>query len=169
MLDQFISYSTFSNYNCEQSAYDINDFIIPPTENSAVTITTRITEYEYVLKLCGKMKFDGKKNKSSTFYDEIIHKCYEKTRCILPPLYRYEYENDTIVKKSQLCWFKLPSIHVKRNYQALDYILFIKHFVEFPQLDLVRSNLISNRVTDDYLNTCEYDPNIHPLCPKFGY
>ena len=157
----------FINYNCTQSIYDVNDFILPATENSAVSITIRITEIEHVLRYCNNTRIGKKQNKYSNISATAINKCSDTRRCILPPFYRDEYENATIKRKVQLCWFKLPDINIKRNYQALDYILFIKNFVEFPQLGLVRDNLIRDNLPKDYFDDCEYDPKDHPLCPKF--
>ncbi|CAF0883119.1 unnamed protein product [Rotaria sordida] len=158
----------FPNYNCEQSIYDVNDFITPATENSAISITIRMVEMEHVLKYCYNRTIRKNSKKiNSSFQITSIHKCYEKTRCILPPLYRYEYENEKLIKKPQLCWFQLPTTTVKRNYRALNYILFIKHFVEFPQLHVIRDNLITNLGKENYIETCEYHPTYHPLCPKF--
>jgi hypothetical protein len=147
----------FPDYNCTQSRYDVNDFILPVTENSAVSITTRMTETEHVLTFCN----DTRNGNPS------IYNCYEAARCILPPLYRDKYGNQTTVDNPQLCWFKLFTTTTKQNYQALDYILFVKNFVEFPQLHLVRDNLASDIVNKTYLDQCEYHPIKHPLCPKF--
>jgi hypothetical protein len=157
----------FPDYNCTQSRYDVNDFILPATENSAVSITTRMTETEHVLTFCNDTKSGNKQLKYSSNNGTSIHNCYEAARCILPPLYRDEYGNQTTVDNPQLCWFKLSTTTTKQNYQALDYILFIKNFVEFPQIGLVRDNLASNIVNNTYLDQCEYHQDKHPLCPKF--
>jgi hypothetical protein len=156
--------SAFPNYNCTQSLYDVNDFILPATENSAVSITTRITEVGHILRFCNNRT---EQNKYSPSYPTAIHNCYNQSRCILPPFYRPTYENKTIISKPQLCWFKLSPVHVKRNYQALDYILFIKNWVEFPQLDIKRDNLLSDFRPKEYMETCEYDTGDNKLCPKF--
>lgn len=156
----------FPEYNCSQSAFDVNDFITPPTENSAITITTRMLETEHVLRNCDN-KTKKSQSKLASYQLTALHTCAERSRCILPPLYRYEYENDKMTNKSKLCWFKSSKVTIKENYQALDYILFIKHFVEFPQLGLVRGNIIPNKVTREYVDNCEFDPEHHPLCPKF--
>jgi hypothetical protein len=156
----------YLKYNCNKSLYDVNDFILPATENSAVSITTRIVEIEHILKYCNNRKMKNISEYSS-LYISSTSKCYHRSRCILPPFYRYDYDNEDKFKKYELCWFKLPSTHPKLNYEALDYIIFIKNFVEFPQLSLVRHNLLSNIITKNYLNTCEYDSHKHPLCPKF--
>ncbi|CAF4957871.1 unnamed protein product, partial [Rotaria sp. Silwood1] len=157
----------FPNYNCEQSLYDVNDFIIPATENSAVSITTRMIEVEHILRFCDHTTIRKHSNAYSSLNITSIYKCSEQQRCILPPLYRYEYENEKIIKKPQLCWFRLPKAVIKRNYRALNYIIFIKHFVEFTQLGLIRDNLIINKVKTRHIDTCEYDPENDPLCPKF--
>ncbi|CAF1032803.1 unnamed protein product [Rotaria sp. Silwood1] len=158
-------------YNCSKSLYDVNDFIIPSTENSAVSITTRMVEIQHILKYCNDTIIQNSEQYSS-LYNSSIHQCSHKARCILPPFYRSddddddnEYEN--ILNKEKLCWFKLLPTYERLNYQALDYIIFIKHFVEFTQLGLIRHNLVPDIITTDYLNTCEYDPYKHPLCPKF--
>ncbi len=158
----------FPEYNCTQSLYDVNDFILPPTENSAVSITTRMTEVKHVLRYCDNTTIGKKQNINSTENPIRLHQCYNKSRCILPPFYREQFENETMVK-TQLCWFKSSDKIEKRNYQALDYVLFIKHFVEFPQLGLVRDNLKLDIVANKgYINNCEYEPKInHSLCPKF--
>ncbi len=142
----------FTKYNCTKSLFDVTDFILPSTENSAVSITTRIVEIEHILTYCKKPSM--KKNK-----------CYHRSRCILPPFYRYEYERTDL--QQDLCWFPLPSRKARLNYEALDYIIFIKHFVEFTQLGVIRHNLLSKVLTTNYLDECEYDAHTHPLCPKF--
>ncbi|CAF1162836.1 unnamed protein product [Rotaria sordida] len=162
------------NYNCTKSLYDVSDFIIPATENSAVSVTIRMIETEHVLKYCNDTIIKNTQQYSS-LYNLSIHKCSHQSRCILPPMYRYndddddddndEYEN--ILNEGKLCWFKVLPTYERLNHQALDYILFIKHFVEFTQLGLVRHNLASDVITTDYLNRCEYDPDKYPLCPKF--
>ena len=156
----------FPEYNCSQSVYDVNDFILPATENSAVSITTRITEIEHVLRNCDNSSLKEKPTKSASLAVST-HQCYHRAHCILPPFYRYKYENESILQNTDLCWFELPSSNGKRNYQALDYILFVKHFVEFPQLGLVRHNVVPDIIDKSYIDTCEYDPLLHPLCPKF--
>jgi hypothetical protein len=157
----------FPTYNCTQSSYDVNDFILPATENSAISIATRTTEIEHILRYCDNTTIrDGASNYSS-IYATSIHQCYHKARCILPPFYRYTDEDDTVIETPQLCWFKLPTMHVKQNYQALDYILFIKHYVEFPQLSVTRYNLVPDNMTKQYIDTCEYDPSKNRLCPRF--
>ncbi|UJR22923.1 hypothetical protein I4U23_025951 [Adineta vaga] len=148
-----------SNHTCRKTSFDVNDFIIPATENSAVTITTRIVEIEHVLKTC----YNRTLKKNSKLYPSIKHQCYERSHCILPPYHRQR----NLFDRNHLCWFKLPSSHVRYNYEALNYIIFIKHFVEFTQLGLIRHNLLSKKITRQYLDTCEYDPDNHPLCPKF--
>jgi hypothetical protein len=155
------------NYTCSQSLYDVNDFILPPTENSAISITTRITETEHILTLCNNTIRGIKPSRNSSIYATAIHKCEEKSRCILPPIYRDEDENGTIILEAKLCWFKLRRKIVKRNYQALDYILFIKHFVEFTQLGLVRNNLVPDIIKKNYIRDCEYDSESNSLCPNF--
>jgi hypothetical protein len=157
--------SAFPNYNCTQSSYDVNDFILPATENSAVSITTRITEVGHILRSCDNTDIT-EQNEYSPSYPIAIHNCHNKSSCILPPSYRDVSENKTNISKPQLCWFKLRPVHVKRNYQALDYILFIKNWIEFPQLHLIRDNLLKDVVGEDYMKTCEYDSN-NKLCPKF--
>jgi hypothetical protein len=150
----------FPKYNCTKSLFDVTDFILPSTENSALSITTRIVEIEHILKHCSNKKY-------SSLYNSSINKCYHRSRCILPPFYRYEYDHEDRFDKQELCWFPLPLRDARLNYEALDYIIFIKHFIEFPQLGLVRHNLLSDVITTDYLDTCEYDAHKHPLCPKF--
>jgi len=157
----------FPKYNCIQSLYDVNDFILPATENSAVSITTRITEVEHTLKSCDNTTSGTKKSNCSSINATLIHSCFEKSRCILPPFYRDEYENGTIGRTQQLYWFNFSTTPEKINYQALDYILFVKNFVEFPQLGLARDNLAPDIVKKNYTNNCEYHPIDHPLCPKF--
>jgi hypothetical protein len=156
----------FLEYNCTKSLFDLNDFILPAAENSAVSITTRMVEIEHILKDCNNT-ITKNNSEYSSLYISSVHKCYHPSRCILPPFYRYEDDQEDTFQEPELCWFKIPPTHARFNYEALDYIIFIKHFVEFPQLGLVRHNLLSDRITDDYLNTCEYDPHTHPLCPKF--
>lgn len=146
----------FPQYNCTKSLFDVNDFILPATENSAVSITTRMVEIEHILKECHSSK-----------YVSTAHQCYHRSRCILHPFYRAEYDSKQISIKQDLCWFLSPHPTIRWNYEALDYIIFIKHFIEFPQLGLIRHNLQSNVVTKNYLNTCEYHRYEHPLCPKF--
>ncbi|CAF0768333.1 unnamed protein product [Adineta steineri] len=149
------------NYTCSKTLFDVNDFIVPATENSAVSITTRIVDIEHILERCDNTILNHTSEYSSK------HQCHHRSRCILPPFYRHEPDNKKLFKKNYgLCWFKSPT-RTRFNYEALDYTIFIKHFVEFPQLDLIRHNLLSDRITKDYLDTCEYDPNDHPLCPKF--
>jgi hypothetical protein len=163
----------FKDYDCSQSSYGVYDFILPPTENSAVSIITRTIETEHVLRECNKSVIKKEKIKCPSFYATSSHRCFEISRCIVPPHYRHEYENNTINKnntiknKTELCWFKLPLTHVKRNYQALDYKLFIKNYVEFPTVGLIRLNIKPEIVDPTYTTTCEYDPIEHPLCPKF--
>ncbi|CAF1283638.1 unnamed protein product [Adineta steineri] len=179
----------FRNYNCNQASYDVNDFIVPPTENSAVTISTRVIEIEHVLKCCEKNITKRRRNgllmKTTVFHEcidnttvgikrkkrsriaETSHQCNDEPRCILPPYYRLTDANGTINERPQLCWFKSPPIAEKRNYQALHYVLFIKNYVEFPIVKLVHSNLADDIFTEDYLKICEYDPHTDPLCPKF--
>lgn len=154
----------FKNYDCMQSIYDVNDFILPATENSAISITTRVTEVEHILQSCEHRMQPTQGYKYSSTNSTVKHNCYVKSRCILPPLIRHTDKNLT---RTNLCWFKLLESLEKNNYQALDYVLFIKHFVEFPQLGLIRVNLIPNFHSKDYIEHCEYDPIHHPLCPKF--
>jgi len=158
---------SYLQYNCSQSLYDVNDFILPATENSAVSITTRITETEHILRYCDNTTIGKKSNKYSLIDATAIHSCSEAPRCILPPFYRKDSKNNTIAPEVQLCWFKLPATSVKRNYQALDYILFLKNFVEFPQLGLVRDNLMPDIISKEHIDNCEYDPKVDALCPKF--
>ena len=157
----------FKNYNCSQSSYDVNDFIIPAAENSAVTITTRVTEVGHELRSCYSPPVRKNQHKYSSANAAAQHKCYNESRCILPPFYRNIPENPKIGRKPRLCWFKLPAVEEKRNYEALDYVLFVKHYVEFPKLGLVRDNLIRDVLEDTYMTTCEYDPIKDPLCPRF--
>ncbi|CAF4442437.1 unnamed protein product, partial [Rotaria sp. Silwood2] len=103
----------------------------------------------------------------SSLFNTSIHTCSHESRCILPPFYRHDNEYENILNNETLCWFKVLPTYERLNYQALDYIIFIKHFVEFTQLGLVRHNLLSDIITTDYLNTCEYDPDKYPSCPKF--
>jgi hypothetical protein len=158
----------FPDYNCNESVYDVNDFILPATENSAVSITTRMTETKHILTSCDNNETIGNKQNKYLFKNAIsIHNCDVPSRCILPPFYRNGSENETTEGKTRLCWFKSSRKTTKRNYQALDYILLIKNFVEFPQLKLVRTNLASNLISQNYTNYCEYDSKKHPLCPRF--
>jgi hypothetical protein len=136
----------------------VNDFILPPTENAAVSITTRIKEFEYVLKECKDSDFG---NTSSNY------SCDVEQRCIAHPNHRDVYGNVTSDSKRQLCWIKSPPEPDKENYQALDYILFVKNFVQFPLFNLTRDNFPSNSTTPNYTDKCEYDSKLHPLCPKF--
>jgi hypothetical protein len=151
---------------CTQSLYDVNDFILPAVENSAVTIITRTIEIQHVLRLCDN-RTSTKQHVPLSSSNVSMHRCAHTAHCILPPFYRYENYNETNDGQLPLCWVRSPSIQMKRNYQALNYILFIKHFVEFPLLGLVRHNVLPDLVDKKYLDTCEYDPNEHPLCPKF--
>lgn len=145
--------SYFPNYQCDsKSLFDVNDFILPAIENSAVSITTRLVETEFILKPC-----------QNATKGTRVHRCDHPARCILPPFYRSRKNRN----QTSLCWIPLPVSTAKINYPALDYILFIKHFIEFPHLSLVRHNLLSDTITKEYLHTCEYDPRDHPLCPKF--
>ena len=150
----------FRNYQCSKTLFDVNDYILPATENSAVSITTRIVETEHTLKYCNESRLS--KNNFFSF-----HQCESRARCILPPFYQFDEFHHDRFDNSSLCWFNNPFINIRFNYEALDYIIFIKHFIEFPQLGLIRHNLLSNVLTDDYIKTCEYDPHKHPLCPKF--
>jgi hypothetical protein len=153
-------------YNRTKSLYDVNDFILPATENSAVSITTRIVETEHILTDCNNTIMK-KKSKYSSLYISSTRKCYHPLHCILPPFYRYEYDHEDIIQKQELCWFQLPSTQARLNYEIVDYVIFIKHFIEFTQLHLIRHNLLPDVITKDYLETCEYDLHKHPLCPKF--
>ena len=137
--------------NCLRSMFDVNDFILPAIENSAVSITTRKLDVEHVLRDCDFRNNDAK-NSSLTFVS--FYQCDHPSRCI--------WSNRT-----NLCWFRATQKSDQYNYAALDYVLFIKHFIEFPQLSLVRHNLVSNSLTKEYIQTCEYDPKLHPYCPKF--
>ncbi|CAF2753075.1 unnamed protein product [Rotaria sp. Silwood2] len=128
------------NYNCSKTLYDVNDYIIPATENSACDDTNITNSQEY-----------------SSLFNTSIHTCSHESRCILPPFYRHDNEYENILNNETLCWFKVLPTYERLNYQALDYIIFIKHFVEFTQLGLVRHNLLSDIITTDYLNICEYD------------
>ncbi|CAF4241484.1 unnamed protein product, partial [Adineta steineri] len=180
----------FLNYNSNQSSYDVNDFILPATENSAVTITTRIIEIEHELKKCCNKTIPSKKRRKSSFMKTpIFYECNDTTRrnkgplsntttahqcnkdelprCIIPPYYRPIYENTTVDEKPQLCWFKSPPVAEMRNYQALHYVLFIKHYVEFPQFNFTRNNFEPDMFTKGDLDDCEYDPHTDPFCPKF--
>lgn len=149
------------HYNCAQSIYDVNDFIVPATENSAVTITTRIEEVSHTLRRCDNS------SRHASMYVAAQHQCTDVARCIFPPSYRDVFANKSIVHKPQLCWYRLPAKQIRQNYQVLDYMLFIKYYVEFPQLGLVRSNLIRDKQVGNYTITCEYDPIQHPYCPRF--
>lgn len=154
----------FTDYNCTQPTYDVNDFILPATENSAISITTRVTEIEHLLRSCN----DATIRTPSTSIAMIAeHRCYEKSQCILPPFFRSQSENWTSHFSHQLCWFKVPKLTKRSNYQALNYILFIKNFVEFPQLNFVRDNFGPNLLAKNYIHHCEFHPIDHPLCPKF--
>ena len=113
----------FKNYNCSQSMYDVNDFILPATENSAISITTRVTEVEHILGPCNRRRRVNQGNEYSFPNATVKHNCDVKSRCILPPLIRDKDENLT---RTKLCWSKIPNVTIRENYQALDYILFIK-------------------------------------------
>lgn len=152
----------FRGYNCTQSLYDVNDFIIPAVENSAITIITRMTETEHVLRRCDNTTLG--RNPPESFSSSP---CSHPARCILPPFYRREYEDASILRKTKLCWSRKPDVQTKYNYQALDYILFIEHFVEFPLLGLVRHNLLPEAKDKKYLESCEYDTHKDPFCPRF--
>ena len=148
--------------------YDVNDFILPATENSAVSITTRMTETEHILALCANFKRSNATKYYSLTNVTTLHNCHVGPRCIIPPFYREEYENQTLTRRVQLCWFRLSAAAERRNYQALDYTLFVKNFIEFPILNLVRNNLAPDMVEmKNYFATCEYDATEHPLCPRF--
>ena len=149
-----------------QSLYDVNDFILPAIENSAVTITTRITEIEHVLRPCDSISM--RKNTSRTRSIMVVkHRCVHSANCILPPFYRQWTDNVTDHPNYPLCWTRSPDISYKYNFQALHYIIFIKHFVEFPLLSIVRHNLAKDIIKEPYLTDCEFDPEDDPLCPKF--
>lgn len=150
--------------DCPQSRYDVNDFILPAIENSAVTIITRIIETEYVLRPCER---NASVLKASSTLNALKHDCKIAARCILPPRYRFEFDNRTHVDKVPLCWYRTPISHIKINEQILNYVLFIRHFVEFPLLHLVRNNVERDLFDQNYLENCEYDEKQHPLCPKF--
>lgn len=159
--------SLFSEYNCTQSSYDVNDFIIPPTENSAISITTRITEIEHELRACN---ISTKRNR---FYRKYAlnnpaqkHSCNNDAQCILPPHYRDEYEKN-LTNKTELCWFKLIEKPPKINYQAFDYVLFVKNYVEFTTPNFYLSNINSSVIPKSKIEDCEYDPKENPFCPKF--
>jgi len=154
----------FKNYNCSQSMYDVNDFILPATENSAISITTRVTEVEHILGPCNRRRRVNQGNEYSFPNATVKHNCDVKSRCILPPLIRDKDENLT---RTKLCWSKIPNVTIRENYQALDYILFIKNYVEFPLLRVVRYNLASSFNAKTYPEDCEYDPDHNKLCPKF--
>ncbi|CAF0886377.1 unnamed protein product [Adineta ricciae] len=154
-----IKLNSFLNSTCTRTSYDVNDFIIPATENAAVTITTRVVEMEHVLKSCHNATL----RRNSTLYPSTKHQCFHRSRCILPPYHRQR----NLFYRNRLCWFKLPTSRTHFNFEALDYIIFIKHFVEFTQLDVKRYNLLSKQLSREYLDTCEYDQHDHPLCPKF--
>lgn len=157
----------YLKYDCSKLLYDVNDFIIPATENSAVSITTRIVEIEHILKYCNETMVTENSNITSS-PKGIIYRGDSETRAILPPLYRNnKHDHEDIFKNEKLCWFRLPSTPPRFNYDALDYIIFIKHFVEFTQLKLIRDNLMTDSKPKDYLENCEYDPYTDPLCPKF--
>ena len=88
------------DYNCQQSSYDVNDFVIPPAENSATSIATRIVEIEHILKFCDNTTISEIQNGNlSSTHVTSIHKCHDKKRCILPPAYRYQYENETSINE----------------------------------------------------------------------
>lgn len=155
-----IIFQYFPAYNCTKSLYDVNDYILPATENAAVSITTRMEDTEHILKECHH-------SKTLPGYTSFAHQCYHESRCILHPFYRTKHDPDSFYKKRKLCWFLSPKQTIRWNYEALDYIIFIKHFIEFPLIGLVRHNLESHMITTNYLNTCEYDRKNHSLCPKF--
>ncbi|CAF4519808.1 unnamed protein product, partial [Didymodactylos carnosus] len=105
--------SNHLNYSCTDPKDDAVDFIVPPQENSAISIVTRVIETEYVLRTCNKI-------------DRINeHNCSVKQQCVIPPYYRQllEKTNQTL---PPLCWHKFPS-RTKNNYDALSYVLFIKN------------------------------------------
>ncbi|CAF1248073.1 unnamed protein product [Didymodactylos carnosus] len=145
--------SHYLNYSCPESRYDAVDFVIPSLENSATSITTRTTETEYVLHLCNKTDFTHQ------------YTCSVKQQCLMPPYYRQLLEKTNQTPPS-LCWHQF-SPSTKNNYEALDYTLFIKNYVEFPQLHLVRKNLVTDTMRPSYFTSCEYDEKHHRLCPKF--
>lgn len=151
-------------YNCSNSLYDVNDFIVPAVENSGVSIVTQMVKIKHVLKPC-KDKHLEMYYRYSPLRNVSVHQCDHSSRCILPPAFRNQ-EKD-LLNQEILCWFESVPKEPRLNYQALDYIIFIKHFVEFAQLGVVRQNLLSEVLTPDYLKTCEFDPSEHPLCPKF--
>lgn len=147
--------------NCVKSIFDVNDFVHPAIENSAVSITTRKIDVEFVLRRC-----DSPENENDSMFRFVsFHRCDHPAQCILPGIYRFA--NKQYSNISKLCWFESTVKQEVFNYPALDYVLFIRHFIEFPQLSLVRHNLMSQRVNRDYIRDCEFDPKTDPICPKF--
>lgn len=153
-------------YNCRPSRYDVNDFILPATENSAVSITTRMKETEHILTFCNMshLNLDQRLRKMNLVGQ---YECDAGSRCIIPPFAHKGYENETIANQTQFCWYKLSDSPSKINYQALDYLLFVKNFVEFPQLKIFHNNFAKNMVHNSNISTCEYHNVTSPLCPRF--
>ena len=147
----------FPGYNCDfQSVFDVNDFILPAIENAAISITTRLVEQEFLLRSC-----------ENTTNSTLPYQCDHISQCVLPPFYRSQREKSRNSSSFSLCWFPMAISTIKLNYPALDYVLFIKHFIEFPHLSLVRHNLISKNLLKNDLKTCEFDPETDRFCPKF--
>lgn len=172
----------FHDYNCTQSIYDVNDFILPAIENSAVSITTRMTEIEHVLTSCENPPYENQSRRYSSVNATALHSCHALPRCVIPPFYRERFENQTISdnqtiyenrtiirhrRRLRLCWYETSPANEKHNYQALDYLLIVRNFVEFPQLNLVRNNFARDLFTKNNINTCEYHEKKQPLCPRF--
>lgn len=47
---------------------------------------------------------------------------------------------------------------------ALNFTIFVKNFIEFPQFKVIRKNIQQNV---SYLRKCIYDPEHHKICPIF--
>ena len=169
----------FPDYNCTQSIYDVNDFILPAIENSAVSITTRMAEIEHVLTTCENSTHGNQTRNYPSINSTVLHSCHALPRCIVPPFYRGEYENQTIyenqtlygnqtiTRRLQLCWYQSSTWTEKTNYQALDYLLFVRNYVDFPLLGVVRDNFAPHILLKNNAKTCEYDKDHFPLCPRF--
>jgi hypothetical protein len=49
-------------------------------------------------------------------------------------------------------------------FDALNFTIFVKNFIEFPRFKVIRKNIQAN---SSYLKRCNFDPIIHRTCPIF--
>ena len=52
----------------------------------------------------------------------------------------------------------------KPIYDALNFTIFVKNFIEFPRFKVIRKNIEADA---SYLKRCQYDPLHHRTCPIF--